>query len=407
MGSVVLKKGREESLRRFHPWIFSGAVESVQGNPREGDAVEVRAHDGGFLAVGHWQKGSIAVRILGFTDEFLPGEDAMMPDGFWEAGIARAWQLRKDLGLAGRSDASTDCFRLVHGEGDSLPGLIIDVYGDVAVMQAHSAGMYLSSRRIAAALLHCCEGTVKAVYNKSEGTAPHRAGLSLADGYLTEASEHDEASVLENGHRFMVNWASGQKTGFFLDQRDNRALVGDYAHGRRVLNLFCYTGGFSVYALGSGAASVVSVDSSALAVEMLCRNVELNTGSRDASGRHSAVCCDAMEYLRDVRKGDFDLMVVDPPAFAKHRDALDNALRAYRRLNAAAISKVAQGGMVFTYSCSQAVDRRTFELTVFSAAAQTGRKVRILRRLTQPADHPVNIYHPEGDYLKGLMLYVE
>lgn len=403
----MLKKGREESLRRFHPWIFSGAVESVAGNPQEGDTVEVLAHDGSFLAVGHWQKGSIAVRILGFTDEFMPGEDAMMPDGFWEAGISRAWRLRKDLGLAGGGNAATDCFRLVHGEGDSLPGLIVDIYGDVAVMQAHSAGMYLSSGRIAAALVRCCEGTVKAVYNKSEGTAPHRAGLSLSDGYLTAPVEYDEAAVQENGHRFWVNWTSGQKTGFFLDQRDNRALVGDYAHGRRVLNLFCYTGGFSVYALGSGAASVVSVDSSALAVEMLCRNVELNTGSRDASGRHSAVCCDAMEYLRDVRKGDFDLMVVDPPAFAKHRDALDNALRAYRRLNAAAISKVAHGGMVFTYSCSQAVDRRTFELTVFSAAAQTGRKVRILRRLTQPADHPVNIYHPEGDYLKGLMLYVE
>lgn len=404
MAKVILRKDREESLRRFHPWIFSGAVASVEGSPSEGEAVEVLASDGTFLAVGHWQKGSIAVRVLSFSQDFLPGHDGLMPPGFWVEKIAGSLRLRQSLGLV---SPDTNCFRLVHGEGDSLPGLIVDVYGEVAVMQAHSAGMYLSSRDISAALLQCCPGIVRTVYNKSEGTAPHRAGLSLQDCYLTAPSSADEAVVKENGHSFLVNWAAGQKTGFFLDQRDNRLLVGDCAAGRRVLNLFCYTGGFSVYALNRGAESVVSVDSSAVAIEMLRRNVALNTGTEDAGNRHRAECADAMDYLKDIREGEFNLMVVDPPAFAKHRDAVDNAVRAYRRLNASAIRKIARGGILFTYSCSQAVDRRTFELTVFSAAAQTGRPVRILRRLTQPADHPVNIYHPEGDYLKGLMLYVE
>lgn len=404
MAGVILKKGRDESLRRFHPWIFSGAVASVEGDPYEGEAVEVRAADGTFLAVGHWQKGSIAVRVLSFDDRFLPDADGLMPQGFWDLRIGRAFQMRRALGLP---SADTDCCRLVHGEGDSLPGLIVDVYGEVAVMQAHSAGMYLSSERVAQALMHCSGGIVKAVYNKSEGTAPHRAGLDLHDGYITDPYAVDELAIKENGHSFSVDWKAGQKTGFFLDQRDNRELVGHFSSGRRVLNLFCYTGGFSVYALDCGASSVVSVDSSAVAVEMLDRNVQLNIGSADASVRHRAECTDALDFLRDVRPGDFDLMVVDPPAFAKHRDVLDNALRAYRRLNAAAISKVARDGLIFTYSCSQAVDRKAFELTVFSAAAQTGRNVRILRRLTQPADHPVSIYHPEGDYLKGLLLYVE
>lgn len=404
MKKVTLKKGREESLYRFHPWIFSGAVASVEGSPFEGEAVEVLASDGTFLAVGHWQKGSIAVRVLSFNKDYLPDGDGLMPSGFWEEKISASLRLRRSLGFV---SPDTDCFRLVHGEGDSLPGLVVDVYGEVAVMQAHSAGMYLSCRDISAALLQCCPGIVRTVYNKSEGTAPHRAGLTLQDCYLTAPGLSDETSVRENGHSFLVNWAAGQKTGFFLDQRDNRQLVGSCAAGRRVLNLFCYTGGFSVYALNRGAKSVVSVDSSAAAVEMLRRNVELNTGSEDAAGRHIAECADALEYLKDIRDGEFDLMVVDPPAFAKHRDAVDNAVRAYRRLNASAIRKIARGGLLFTYSCSQAVDRRTFELTVFSAAAQTGRSVRILRRLTQPADHPVNIYHPEGDYLKGLMLYVE
>mgnify|MGYP001775406168 FL=1 len=404
MTTVFLKKGREESLRRFHPWIFSGAVASVSGTPYEGEVVEVVSSERNFLAYGHYQKGSITVRVLTFNQDCRPGDDGRMPLEFWENSISAAMRMRTSIGLP---SSQTDCFRLVHGEGDSLPGLVVDVYKEVAVLQAHSAGMYLSADLIADAVMKCGAGRIRAVYNKSEGTAPHRAGLSLQDGYITAPYETDECAVQENGHKFHVNWAAGQKTGFFLDQRDNRELVGEYSNGRKVLNLFCYTGGFSVYALNCGASSVVSVDSSAVAVEMLRRNVMLNTGSEDAAGRHVAECSDAMEYLKDVRIGDFSLMVVDPPAFAKHRDALDNALRAYRRLNASAIGKIASGGLLFTYSCSQAVDRRTFELTVFSAAAQTGRRVRILRRLTQPADHPVSIYHPEGDYLKGLLLYVE
>lgn len=404
MNRVILKKGREESLRRFHPWIFSGAVAALEGDPYEGETVEVLSHQRHFLALGHWQKGSIAVRVLSFKEDFHPDDNGLMPLEFWKDRLSKALDLRRASTLPSEM---TDCFRLVHGEGDSLPGLVVDVYKDVAVMQAHSAGMYLSADRIAQALIEVSDGRLAAVYNKSMATAPHKAGLSLEDGYLTPAADIQGRTVLENGHRFYVDWETGQKTGFFLDQRDNRMLVGQYSKGRRVLNLFCYTGGFSIYALDCGASSVVSVDSSAAAVEMLRRNVELNTGSPDAGGRHEACCVDALDYLKNVRVGEFDLMVVDPPAFAKHRDALDNALRAYRRLNAAAISKVAPGGLVFTYSCSQAVDRRTFELTVFSAAAQTGRGVRILRRLTQPCDHPVNIYHPEGDYLKGLLLYVE
>lgn len=404
MTEVVLKKGREDSLKRFHPWIFSGAVASLDGNPEEGDVVKVLSYDRKYLAVGHWQKGSIAVRVLSFDGSFIPDSSGRMPDAFWRYRISEALRMRTSCGLPSEM---TDCFRLVHGEGDSLPGLVVDIYGKVAVMQAHSAGMYRSAVDIANALHDVCGDRLAAVYNKSAATAPHKAGLELEDGYVTGAFGQNECAVSENGNRFLVDWASGQKTGFFLDQRDNRRMVGDLASGKNVLNLFCYTGGFSIYALNSGAASVTSVDSSAAAIGMLERNVLLNTGTDDASGRHQAVCADAIDYLKNSEEGKHDLMIVDPPAFAKHRDALDNALRAYRRLNAAAISKVAHGGHVFTYSCSQAVDRKSFELAVFSAAVQTGRNVRILRRLTQPADHPVNIYHPEGDYLKGLLLYVE
>lgn len=404
MTEVVLKKGREESVLRFHPWIFSGAVASLTGNPYEGETVKVLSSERKFLATGHWQKGSIAVRILSFTDEFMPDASGRMPLDFWRSRLSGALQMRASCGLP---SAVTDCFRLVHGEGDSLPGLIVDVYRDVAVMQAHSAGMYLSAGDIAHALHDICGDSLSAVYNKSAATAPHKAGLSVEDGYLTGHSDVHERIVSENGHRFAVDWASGQKTGFFLDQRDNRQLVGQLSKGKKVLNLFCYTGGFSVYALNSGADYVVSVDSSAVAIGMLDRNVRINTGSDDASGRHKSVCADAIDYLKNSEGGKYNLIVVDPPAFAKHRDAVDNALRAYRRLNAAAIAKVANGGFVFTYSCSQAVDRKSFELAVFSAAVQSGRRVRILRRLTQPSDHPVSIYHPEGDYLKGLLLYVE
>jgi len=398
MTKIILKKGREESLRRFHPWVFSGAIAQIVGEPAEGDIVGVFAHDGSFLAYGHYQIGSIAVRVLSFS-----GEDVLGPD-FWTVMLSKALKMRQAAGLT--SDSSTNCFRLVHGEGDGLPGLIIDWYDGVCVMQAHSVGMFRAKTAICEALKSVFGDSLKAVYDKSSGTAPFKAGLDLVDGYIYKADgfSDDEQVVLENGNKFLVNWTEGQKTGFFLDQRENRNLVGRYSKGRNVLNLFCYTGGFSIYALNNGAVHVDSVDSSKKAVEMVTRNMALN--GFDA-GLHEDICADAMDFLRDVPEDKYDLMIVDPPAFAKHRGALGNALRAYQRLNAAAISKVAQGGLVFTFSCSQVVDKEAFALAVFSAAAQTGRSVRILDRLNQPADHAVNIYHPEGEYLKGLLLYVE
>ena len=439
MVKVILKHGRDESLRRFHPWVFSGAVAQVQGSPAEGDIVGVYSAEGQFLASGHWQVGSIAVRILSFdADPTAPG--------FWEDSIARALAVRQAVGLAA-SCQLTNCFRLIHGEGDGLPGLIIDWYDGVCVMQAHSVGMFRAKMQICEALKAVFGESLKAVYDKSSGTAPFKAGLDLVDGYLYRAEGFDAAEtvVLENGRKFLVNWEEGQKTGFFLDQRDNRELVGKYAAGRRVLNLFCYTGGFSIYALTAGAELVDSVDSSAKAMSLVARNIELNhtPGSGELPPETSGCagplpsddgplplnvprvavfpeavaasptpecnnyCEDAIEFLRKTPEGKYDLMIVDPPAFAKHRGALQNALRAYQRLNAAAIAKVAPGGLVFTFSCSQVVDKITFANTVFSAAAQTGRSVRILDRLCQGSDHPVSIYHPEGEYLKGLLLYVE
>ena len=399
MIKIILKRGREESLRRFHPWVFSGAIAEIQGNPAEGDIVSVHSSDGGMLAYGHYQIGSIAVRVLSFDDS------ALRPD-FWEVMLSRALHMRVSCGLHSDASSSTNCYRLVHGEGDNLPGLIIDYYDGVCVMQAHSVGMFRAKKQISEALQKVYADALKAVYDKSSGTAPYKAGLELIDGYMyrREDFSDDEQAVLENGHKFIVNWTEGQKTGFFLDQRENRALVGSVAKGRNVLNLFCYTGGFSIYALAAGAAHVDSVDSSKKAMMMVDRNVALNGFD---SSVHTSLCCDAIDYLRDVPEGKYDLMIVDPPAFAKHRGALKNALRAYQRLNAAAISKVAPGGFVFTYSCSQVVDKEAFALAVFSAAAQAGRSVRILDRLNQPCDHSVNIYHPEGEYLKGLLLYVE
>ena len=445
MVKIILKRGRDESLRRFHPWVFSGAVAQVQGSPAEGDIVGVYSAEGQFLACGHWQVGSIAVRILSFdADPTAPG--------FWVDSLSRALAVREAVGLyrVGRSGelppetSQTNCFRLVHGEGDGLPGLIIDWYDGVCVMQAHSVGMFRAKGQICEALKAVFGDRLKAVYDKSSGTAPFKAGLDLVDGYLYRAEGFDtsEAVVLENGRKFLVNWEEGQKTGFFLDQRDNRDLVGRYAAGRRVLNLFCYTGGFSIYALTAGAALVDSVDSSARAMDLVARNIRLNSGEAAAAPGNTATrgtlrggtaseaqrwgpkdvsggrlplpgvevnnyCEDAIEFLRKTPEGKYDLMIVDPPAFAKHRGALQNALRAYQRLNAAAIAKVAPGGLVFTFSCSQVVDKITFANTVFSAAAQTGRSVRILDRLCQGSDHPVSIYHPEGEYLKGLLLYVE
>ena len=398
MIKVILKRGREESLKRFHPWVFSGAIAQVQGEPAEGDIVGVYASDGTFLASGHYQIGSIAVRILSFDSDILH------PD-FWKNMISRALQERVALGLH-KAGASTNCYRLVHGEGDGLPGLIIDWYDGVCVLQAHSVGMFRARHQITEALKAVYGDSLEAVYDKSSGTAPFKAGLDLVDGYIykKDGFSDDDQVVTENGHKFIVNWTEGQKTGFFLDQRENRSLVERYAAGRNVLNLFCYTGGFSVYALAGGAVHVDSVDSSRRAMDLVDRNVALN--GFDPS-MHTGFCCDAIDMLKGVPEGKYDMMIVDPPAFAKHRGALNNALRAYQRLNAAAISHVASGGLVFTYSCSQVVDRETFALTVFSAAARTRRSVRILDRLNQPADHPVNIDHPEGEYLKGLLLYVE
>ena len=443
MTKIILKKGREDSLLRFHPWVFSGAIAQIVGEPAEGDIVGVFSQGGDFLAYGHYQIGSIAVRVLSFA-----GEDVLSPD-FWKNMIARALRVRVAVGLACpvspvaepvspvaepvspvaepvspvaepvspvaepveatglvREPALTNCYRLIHGEGDGLPGLIIDYYDGVCVMQAHSVGMFRAKGAICEALKSVYGPSLKAVYDKSSGTAPFKAGLDLVDGYLyrSESFSDDEQIVLENGHKFFVNWTEGQKTGFFLDQRENRTLVGKYSRGRNVLNLFCYTGGFSVYALGAGAVHVDSVDSSRKAIDMVERNMFLNGFE---PSRHTGYCADAIEFLRNVPEDKYDLMIVDPPAFAKHRGALNNALRAYQRLNAAAISKVAPGGLVFTFSCSQVVDKEAFALAVFSAAAQTGRSVRILDRLNQPADHAVNIYHPEGEYLKGLLLYVE
>ncbi|MBQ6253517.1 MAG: class I SAM-dependent rRNA methyltransferase [Bacteroidales bacterium] len=398
MTRIILKKGRDESLRRFHPWVFSGAVAQIVGQPAEGDVVGVFSHEGEFLAHGHYQVGSIAVRVLSFQ-----GEDALSPD-FWVNMIGKAFRVRQAAGLT--DSGSTNCYRLVHGEGDGLPGLIVDWYDGVCVMQAHSVGMFRAKGAICEALKSLFGDSLKAVYDKSSGTAPFKAGLDLVDGYLYKAEgfSDDQQVVLENGNKFLVNWTEGQKTGFFLDQRENRELVGKYSRGRNVLNLFCYTGGFSVYALKGGALRVDSVDSSKKAVDMVGENMELN--GFDPS-LHSDIRADAIEFLRGIPEDKYDLMIVDPPAFAKHRGALSNALRAYQRLNAAAISKVTPGGLIFTFSCSQVVDKEDFALAVFSAAAQTGRSVRILGRMTQPSDHSVNIYHPEGEYLKGLVLYVE
>lgn len=390
--TIQLRRGKEESLDRFHPWVFSGALASVPEDISEGDTVRVVTSAGRVVGVGHYQIGSIAVRMLTF-------EDRPIDAAFYRESLIRAAALREALGLR---RADNTAFRLVHGEGDFMPGLVVDVYGDTAVVQAHSPGMHFAREIIAAELVALPSMGLKNVYYKSETTLPFKARLDPVNDYLIGHAE--DCTAVENGLRFNIDWLRGQKTGFFVDQRDNRSLLEHYSPGRRVLNMFCYTGGFSVYALRGGAERVDSVDSSAKAISLTEANVELNFGQ---DSRHHAFAEDAFKYLDNVKKGDYDLIILDPPAFAKHRSALRNALRGYQRLNAAGIAKVASGGLVFTFSCSQAVSREQFRLAVFSAAAQTGRRVRILHQLTQPADHPVNIYHPEGEYLKGLILYVE
>lgn len=390
--TLNLRKGKSESLKRFHPWIFSGAIASCPPDVREGDTVRVADHDGQFLAVGHYQVGSIAVRVLSF-------EERDIGPAFWKERVAEAYRLRLREGLAGGTD--NDMYRLVHGEGDRLPGLVVDVYGRTAVMQAHSVGMHVCREEIADAIVEVTEGRVENVYYKSEGTLPFKAGLEQKNGFLR--GDATEGVATEHGAKFRIDWLKGQKTGFFIDQRENRRLLEHYAKGRRVLNMFSYTGGFSVYALRGGAEAVHSVDSSAKAIDLTRENVALNFPGET---RHEAFAEDAFRFLEHA-DGDYDLIVLDPPAFAKHKDALRNALKGYTRLNAVAFKKIRKGGILFTFSCSQAVGKEQFRLAVFTAAAQSGRHVRILHQLHQPADHPVNIYHPEGEYLKGLVLEVE
>lgn len=394
---IKLRRGKEESLGRFHPWVFSGAIATLPDGLEEGDVVSVIAADGTPLGVGHYQIGSIAVRMLSFDAETSIDEE------YYRGRLADALRMRQVLGLR-RDD--NNAFRLVHGEGDFLPGLVVDVYGDTAVIQAHSPGMHYARHTIAKVLTEMPEAGIRNIYYKSETTLPYKARLDPVNDYLIGHADTDIA--IENSLKFHVDWLRGQKTGFFVDQRDNRALLGKYAAARRVLNMFCYTGGFSVYALAGGAASVTSVDSSAKAISLTDANVALNQGGdATAAGRHRSEATDAFKFLQNMDDNAYDLIILDPPAFAKHHSAVRNALQGYRRLNARAIEKIAPGGILFTFSCSQAVSREQFRLAVFSAAAQCRRRVRILHQLTQPADHPVNIYHPEGEYLKGLVLYIE
>lgn len=389
---IYLKPKKEESLLRFHPWVFSGAIQGMERKPEEGDLVEVYSSDNRFLAIGHYQIGSIAVRVLSF-------EKRPIDHQFWVDRIRSAYQLRCILGLANTPNNNT--FRLIHGEGDALPGLVIDMYANTAVMQAHSVGMHKCRMEIAAALKEVVGDALQNIYYKSETTLPYKADLNSENGYLLGQDVDDIA--LENGLKFYVDWQKGQKTGFFVDQRENRKLLEHYAKDRSVLNMFCYTGGFSFYAMRGGAKLVHSVDSSAKAISLTNRNVELNF---PGDPRHEAYAEDAFKYLERMGS-NYDLIILDPPAFAKHKDVLRNALQGYRKLNAIAFEKIKPGGILFTFSCSQVVSKENFRLAVFSAAAQSKRNVRILHQLTQPADHPVNIYHPEGEYLKGLVLYVE
>lgn len=390
--SVFLKKGKEDSLLRFHPWIFSGAIQSADDGIHEGDIVKVFTVNGDFIAIGHYQLGSIAVRVLTF-------EDSAIDLSFWKSRLLSAFMMRKSIGIA--DNPHNDTYRLVHGEGDNLPGLIIDCYGKTAVMQAHSVGFHVCRNEIAQALVEVLEGRIDNVYYKSETTLPFKADLRKENGFIYGGTDDNVAR--ENGLSFHVDWLKGQKTGFFVDQRENRQLLESYAKDRSVLNMFCYTGGFSVYAMRGGAKLVHSVDSSAKAVDLTNRNISLNFKD---DVRHKSFCDDAFKFL-DRHEDKYDLIILDPPAFAKHRSALRNALKGYTRLNVKGLEKIKSGGILFTFSCSQVVTKDQFRQAVFTAAAQSKRKVRILHQLHQPSDHPINIYHPEGEYLKGLVLYVE
>jgi len=395
MITIQLKPKKEESLQRFHPWVFSGAIQRIEGKPTEGDLVEVLDSNRNFLAIGHYQIGSIAVRVVSF-------EELEINDDFWAKKIRNAYAMRKSLGLVVPNKNNT--YRLVHGEGDSLPGLIVDVYDDTAVMQAHSIGMH-ETREILAKAIVANVPEVKNVYYKSETTLPFKAAIEPENGYLI-GSENENLKALENGLQFHVDWLRGQKTGFFVDQRENRSLLERYSAEKSVLNMFCYTGGFSVYAMRGGASLVHSVDSSAKAIDLTDKNMEISFPN---DARHKSYAEDAFKYLNNLHTLDqqYDLIILDPPAFAKHREALRNALKGYKRLNAKAFEQIKPGGILFTFSCSQVVSKDQFRLAVFSAAAESKRNVRILHQLSQPADHPINIYHPEGEYLKGLVLWVE
>lgn len=398
MKNLYLNKGKEESLLRYHPWVFSGAVHHMEGNPNEGDLVRVLTHEGRFIAVGHWQIGSIAVRVLSF-------EDRPIDHDFWVEKLQSAYNVRKLIGVM---EGGNDTYRLVHGEGDNLPGLVVDMYGRTAVMQAHSVGMHVDRMKIAEALQEVMGEKLENIFYKSETTLPFKADLGQENGFLIQnpKSRNQGAAdniAVENGLKFYIDWLKGQKTGFFVDQRDNRSLVEHYAKGRKVLNMFCYTGGFSVYALRGGAQMVHSVDSSQKAVDLVNANVELNF---PGDVRHKAFAEDAFKYLEQMDES-YDLVILDPPAFAKHRDAVRHAIKGYTKLNARAMEKMPQGSILFTFSCSQAISKEQFRMAVFTAATLAKRKVRILHQLHQPADHPINIYHPEGEYLKGLVLYVE
>lgn len=389
---VYLKKGKEESLKRFHPWIFSGALHHLDEGIEEGEIVRVITAGGEFIAVGHYQIGSIAVRVLSFHDITIDGQ-------FWHSRLESALNMRIAVGIADSPNNNT--YRLVHGEGDNLPGLVVDCYGATAVMQAHSVGMHVDRMAICEALVDVMGDRIKNVYYKSETTLPFKADLRQENGFIYGGDAENVA--MENGLKFHIDWLRGQKTGFFVDQRENRSLLERYAKGKSVLNMFCYTGGFSVYAMRGNAKLVHSVDSSAKAIELTNENIKLNFPD---DARHEAVCEDAFKYL-DEHDQQYDLIVLDPPAFAKHRGALHNALKGYTRLNVKGMQRIKRGGILFTFSCSQVVTKENFRNAVFTAAAQAGRKVRILHQLHQPADHPINIYHPEGEYLKGLVLYVE
>lgn len=390
--NIYLKHGKEESLKRFHPWIFSGAIHHMDDGIAEGDTVRVITADGDCIAVGHYQKGTITIRVLSF-------QDIVIDESFWRSRIQSALAMRECIGMANNPDNNT--YRLVHGEGDCLPGLVIDCYGTTAVMQAHSVGMHVCREQICKVLVDVMGERIRNVYYKSETTLPFKAALGQENGFIY--GHTDDNTAVENGLKFHVDWLKGQKTGFFVDQRENRLLLEHYAKGKSVLNMFCYTGGFSVYAMRGGAKIVHSVDSSAKAVELTNLNVAMNFPD---DNRHEAFCEDAFKYL-DENDKKYDLIVLDPPAFAKHRMALHNALKGYIRLNIKGLQRIKPGGILFTFSCSQAVNKENFRNAVFTAAAQAGRNVRILHQLHQPADHPVNIYHPEGEYLKGLVLYVE